>query len=170
MHFAIKKIIGKQNGLNICLATMLLMLGCAEQPEPWFTEADRREIERSAKELPLVLAQEGWAPYEAHFAKHYKNWPMMRDATRSREEFLSLVKTWYEAGNRATASETETIDFIPIAKDMVLYLRSQKEAFNDPKDSTITVVRDMRNVSIHIKEDGRWKSLFTAFMDIPEKE
>lgn len=170
MHFTIKKIIGKQSGLHICLAIMLLMLGCTEQEEPWFTEADRTEIEGSAKELPLVLAEKGWEPYEAHFAKHYNNWPMDRDATRSREEFLALVKTWYEAGNRATASETETIDFIPIAKDMVLYLRSQKEAFNDPGDSTITVVRDMRTVSIHIKEDGRWKSLFTAFMDVPENE
>ena len=93
---------------------------------------------------------------------------MTRDQVRTRKEYLGLVKDWYDAGNRATGSEVETIDFIPVAPDMTLYLHSQREEFNDPNDSTITRTRDIRFVTIYKKEQGQWKNYFTAFMDAPE--
>lgn len=154
----------------LTLTGLLLFFGCKQNPTQtiMLTEADKIEIEQLAKNIPLILSNQGWEAYESKFSQGYRNWSMTRDQVRTRKEYLGLVKDWYDAGNRATGSEVETIDFIPVAPDMTLYLHSQREEFNDPNDSTITRTRDIRFVTIYKKEQGQWKNYFTAFMDAPE--
>ncbi|MEO1258567.1 MAG: DUF4440 domain-containing protein [Bacteroidota bacterium] len=160
---------------NFLLALLpFLLISChSEKDNPatngsTFTEEDRQQIEQQAKDLPLILSNEGWEAYEKHFSKDYQNWSMAGDQVRSREAFLGRVKQWYEAGNRATGSQIKTIDFIPITDDMVMYLHAQTEEFNDPQDSTVVRSRDIRFVSIYKKEAGNWKIFFTGFMDKPK--
>jgi ketosteroid isomerase-like protein len=132
-----------------------------------FTQQDKNTIEKIAKDLPLILTNEGWDAYQSYFAQDYQNWSMIGDQVRSRNEFLGLVKEWYDGGNRATASEIETIDFIPVGQDMVLYLHAQKEVFNDPQNPDVSRERNIRFTSLYRKEDDGWKVVFTAFMDKP---
>ena len=154
--------------LMLCLMhliMMVLIIGC-EAPTPTLklTDQDKLKIEELARDLPLILTNEGWDAYESNFSQDYQNWSMIGDHVRTRDEFLSLVKQWYDDGNRATGSDIQSIDFIPITPDLTMYLHSQQEEFVDPVDSS-TNVRDIRFVSIYKKEEGRWKTHFTGFMD-----
>ena len=155
---------------TISLATLLFTAGCATQHKRTdllsISETDKQAIAQLQKDIPLILAEQGWKPYEAVFGKDYQNWQMMRDTMLSREQFLAGVKSWYEDGNRAVGSETETIGFIPLAPDLVMYLHKQVETF-DLTRTDETVARDIRFVSIFRKEAGEWKVQFTAFMDAP---
>ena len=92
---------------------------------------------------------------------------MLGDQVRNRDEYLSLVKQWYDAGNRANDSEVESVAFIPIAKNKVMYLHKQIEKF-DLVDTEDKVARDIRFIGIFIKENDVWKVDFTAFMDAPK--
>lgn len=150
--------------------TVILLLGCAQKEENYtISEEDKKEIEALKKNIPLILANEGWEAYEKTFSKNYQNWHMLGDEVRNREEYLSLVKQWYDAGNRANDSEVESVAFIPIAKNKVMYLHKQIEKF-DLVDTEENVARDIRFIGIFIKEDGEWKVDFTAFMDAPTKK
>lgn len=157
--------------LLLFAVALLTLSACttSNKPASAFTEQDQAEIEALARDIPLILANDGWEAYQSHFADNYQNWSMAGDQVRSREEYLGMVKTWYEAGNRATGSEITTIGFIPITPDLILYLNAQREIFRNPQDSTRQLVRDIRFVSAYIREDGQWKNSFTAFMDAPEK-
>lgn len=131
------------------------------------SEQDQKEIEALKKSIPLVLANQGWDTYEKLFSKNYQNWHMLGDQVRNREDYLSAVKQWYNAGNRANDSEIESIAFIPLAKNKVMYLHKQIERFDLVNEKSKTVSRDIRFIGVFIKEDGRWKVDFTAFMDAP---
>ena len=170
-NLIIKTIKGDVLSVLAVAISMSLFYGCSQEDKisSSISEEDRLQIEQIARNLPLVLTNEGWDAYESHFAQNYTNWDMITEKTRARDEFLSAIKSWYNKGNHATASKAKTIDFIPVNKDMVIYLRSQKEEFNDPNDTTTIRVLDMRTVSIYVREEGRWKSLFTAFTDAPQK-
>lgn len=149
---------------------VILLFGCSENEVVYtITESDRKEIEALKKNIPLILANEGWEAYEKTFSKNYQNWHMLSDEVRTREEYLSLVKQWYDAGNRANDSEVESVAFIPIAKNKVMYLHKQIERF-DLVDTEDKVARDIRFIGIFIKEEGEWKVDFTAFMDAPQND
>lgn len=126
------------------------------------SERDREEISRIAEELPIILAGQGWEPYEEYFHPDYVNWSMVRDQARSREEFLAAVKAWYDEGNRASGSEVFPIAFVELSPGVVMFLHSQREEFNEDRE-----VRDIRFVSIYKKEGDRWLLLATSFMDLP---
>lgn len=150
------------------LIVSILFFGCNQKEESYtISEKDKKEIETLKKNIPLILANEGWEAYEKKFSKNYKNWHMLGDQIRNRDEYLSLVKQWYDAGNRANDSEVESVDFIPIAKNKVMYLHKQIEKF-DLVDTEDKVARDIRFIGIFIKEEGEWKVDFTAFMDAPK--
>lgn len=134
------------------------------------SEEDKNAIETLARDVPMILSNQGWDAYEATFAQDYINWSMVGDKVRGREEYLGLVKDWYDQGNRATGSTIKSIDFIPVTNDMVLYLYALQERFNDPLDSSKTRIRDIRFVATYTKKDGVWKNAFTAFMDKPNTE
>ncbi len=154
--------------LNL-LWVIVVLVSCEEKNNSTLllTDQDKAEIQSLARDIPLVLANEGWEPYEESFTDDYRNWSMVRDKVRFREEYLGLVKDWYDAGNRATASDVKSIEFIPISENMTLYLHSQREEFINPEDSAETLIRDIRFVTIYRKENDRWKLQFTAFMDAP---
>lgn len=155
--------------LGIAL-TVMLLLDCSPKVENYtLSEKDKKEIETLKKNIPLILANQGWEAYEKKFSKNYKNWHMLGDQVRDREEYLSLVKEWYDAGNRPNDSEVESLAFIPIAKNKVMYLHKQIERF-DLVEAEQKVTRDIRFIGIFIKEDGEWKVDFTAFMDAPKAE
>ncbi|WP_425075302.1 hypothetical protein [Psychroserpens sp. S379A] len=146
-----------------------LFLGCSESEVDYtITEADKKEIEALKKNIPLILANEGWEAYEKTFSKNYKNWHMLGDQVRHRDEYLSLVKQWYDAGNRANDSEVQSVAFIPIAKNKVMYLHKQIERFDLVNTEEKQLSRDIRFIGIFIKEEGEWKVDFTAFMDAPQ--
>ena len=130
------------------------------------SDKDKKEIEALKKSIPLVLANVGWEPYTSLFSKNYKNWSMTTDKVLPREEYLAIVKDWYDAGNRATDSDVTPIDFIPISKNKVLFLHKQIEKF-DLTNETQKTARDIRFIAIVVKEGGKWKLEFTAFMDVP---
>ncbi len=146
-----------------------LFFGCIQQNEENYeiSEADKKEIEALKRNIPLILANEGWEAYENKFSKNYQNWHMLGDQVRNREEYLSLVKQWYDAGNRANDSEVESVAFIPIAKNKVMYLHKQIESFDLVNTEENKISRDIRFIGIFIKEEGEWKVDFTAFMDAP---
>ncbi|CAM1347387.1 hypothetical protein [Tenacibaculum crassostreae] len=147
---------------------VILFLGCSQETDDYVvSKQDKEEIEALKKNLPLILANEGWKSYEKKFSKNYQNWYMLGDQVRNREEYLSLVKQWYDAGNRANDSEVESVAFIPIAKNKVMYLHKQVEKF-DIVNTEKKVSRDIRFIGIFIKEKGEWKVDFTAFMDAPK--
>ncbi len=145
-----------------------LLIGCDKQNKTYqISEKDKKEIENIKTQLPLILANEGWEAYENMFSKNYKNWAMLTDKVRERDEFLPLVKQWYDEGNRAIDSDVQTIDFIPIAEHKVMYLHRQTETFN-LMNTEETISRAIRFVAIFVREDGQWKVDFTAFMDEPK--
>lgn len=147
------------------LAGSIFILGCNTTESYQITQKDKKEIETLKRSIPLILANEGWEAYEKMFSKNYQNWHMLGDEVRNREEYLSLVKQWYDAGNRANDSEVESVAFIPLAKNKVMYLHKQIERFDLVNEKNKTISRDIRFIGIFIKEDGRWKVDFTAFMD-----
>ncbi len=154
---------------SVVLIVFILLFSCSQKEEVYkISEKDKIEIETLKKNIPLILAKQGWEAYEKKFSKNYKNWHMLGDQVRNREEYLSLVKQWYDAGNRANDSEVVSIDFIPIAKNKVMFLHKQIERFDlvDTKEEGAS--RDIRFIGIFIKEDGEWKVDFTAFMDAPK--
>ena len=53
------------------------------------SDEDLKMIEGQAKNLPLILSNEGWDAYESNFSKDYNNWSMVGDKVRSRDEFFS---------------------------------------------------------------------------------
>lgn len=130
------------------------------------SQQDKIEIEALKQRIPLLLANEGWEAYESNFSADYQNWHMLSDEVRDRDDFLPLVKQWYEEGNRAIGSEVETVAFIPLTENKVMYLHKQKEAFSMVGRND-TIFRDIRFISVFIKELGVWKVEFTAFMDAP---
>ena len=147
----------------------IILFGCAQKVEDYtISEEDKKEIEALKKNIPLILANEGWEAYEKKFSKNYQNWHMLGNQVRNREDYLFLVKQWYDAGNRANDSEVESIAFIPIAKNKVMYLHKQIERF-DLVDTEEKVSRDIRFIGIFVKEEGEWKVDFTAFMDAPQR-
>lgn len=153
--------------ISVMLIVFTLFFGCSQKEEVYkISEKDKKEIEALKKNIPLILANEGWEAYEKIFSKNYQNWHMLGDEVRNREEYLSLVKQWYDTGNRANDSEVESVAFIPIAKNKIMYLHKQIEKF-DLVDTEENVARDIRFIGIFIKEDGEWKVDFTAFMDAP---
>lgn len=147
---------------------VIVFFGCTQQSTENYTisEKDKKEIEALKKNIPLILANEGWEAYEKKFSKNYKNWHMLGDQVRNKEDYLALVKQWYDAGNRANDSEVKSEAFITIAKNKVMYLHKQIERF-DLVDTEVNVSRDIRFIGIFIKEEGEWKVDFTAFMDVP---
>lgn len=159
-----------KNSINLIMVAIIAFQACDTPNEDsvLLSEADKKEIETLARDIPLILSNQGWDAYEEKFAQGYRNWSMTGDNVRSREAYLGLVKDWYDAGNRATGSEIETIGFVPISKDMTLYLNAQKEVFRNPEDTSTTLTRDIRFVSVYKKEGGEWKNYFTAFMDKPQ--
>lgn len=149
----------------IIVVSFLVFLSCTDAPKQYvISEQDKKEIEALKKNIPLILANEGWEAYEQNFSKDYQNWAMAGDVVRAREEYLSLVKQWYDAGNEAVDSEVESIAFIPIAENKVMYLHKQVETFN-AETANGSTTRDIRFIGIFVKEEGRWKVDFTAFMD-----
>lgn len=138
------------------------------QPEIQISESDQKAIENLARDVPLILSNNGWDAYANTFSDDYKNWSMIGDKVRERKEFLGLVKDWYDKGNRATASTLKSIDFIPLDSSNVLYLYALREEFNAGSNSLKENARDIRFVAIYRKVDGKWKNSFTAFMDVPK--
>lgn len=138
--------------------------------EETITSEDVQAIDELARTLPMSLSNEGWKAYESKFSSNYTNWSMLLDTIRTRDEYLSIVKQWYDERNRATDTEMCTLELIPIDANTVLHLKALKEEFNDPANSTATRERDLRFVSIYTREDGEWKTHFTAFMDKPQNE
>ena len=110
--------------LFLCIAIGTLLFSCGKENGNYkISEEDKIEIENFKTQLTLILANEGWEAYENMFTENYKNWSMLSDKVRSKDEFLPLVKQWYDAGNRAIDSEVVSIDFIPIAENKVMYLK-----------------------------------------------
>lgn len=89
------------------------------------------------------------------------------DQPTDREQFLGMVKKWHDEGNRATESKLIPIKYIPIDNNTVIFLNAQQEEFQDETLAQNKKVRDMRFVSIYKKVEGKWKLLFTGFMDNP---
>ena len=148
-----------------------LLISCDQDKEPiMLSEEDKQSIETLARDLPLILSNKGWDAYEEKFSKDYQNWSMVSDEVRSRTDFLTLVKKWYDDGNRATGSSLKTIEFIPLDDQNVMYLYALQEQFNESQDSTLTNIRDIRFVATYRKESGIWKNTFTAFMDLPKTQ
>ncbi|NAS29891.1 hypothetical protein GTQ40_02805 [Flavobacteriaceae bacterium R38] len=154
--------------IYVVLIVITLFFGCSQKEEVYkISEKDQKEIEALKKSIPLVLANQGWEAYEKLFSKNYQNWHMPGNQIRNREDYLSAVKQWYDAGNRATDSEVETIAFIPLSPHKVMYLHKQVEKFNLAENENQTS-RDIRFISIFVKEENEWKVDFTAFMDAPK--
>nr|WP_298994953.1 hypothetical protein [uncultured Allomuricauda sp.] len=138
------------------------------QPELQITESDKKAIENLARDVPMILSNDGWEAYTKVFTNDYKNWSMIGDKFRERKEYLGLVKDWYDKGNRATASTLQSIGFIPLDSSNVLYLYALREEFNAGSNSSKDRARDIRFVAIYRKVEGKWKNSFTAFMDMPK--
>ena len=97
--------------------TILLLVSCDKHKRTYnITKNDKQEIERLARDLPLILSDEGWEAYQEKFSNDYMNWSMVSDQVRGREEFLSLVKKWYDEGNRANGTTIKSIDFMPLGE------------------------------------------------------
>ena len=153
---------------TILVAIISLSSGCSSTSNTHeISEEDKLEIESLKKNIPLILADEGWEAYEKLFSDNYQNWSMVGNRVRQRDEFLPLVKEWYDAGNRAIGSEVESVGFIPLGEDKVLYLSKQRESFLD-QDTGQETIRDISFVSVFVKERGEWKVDFSAFMDVPK--
>lgn len=77
---------------RLTLVWVLLISYDSDSKTNNITENDKQEIERLARDLPLILSDEGWDAYQKKFSNDYMNWSMVSDQAREREEFLSLVK------------------------------------------------------------------------------
>jgi hypothetical protein len=155
-----------RNHTKLVFISMLsLLAACAPKSQVYqISEQDKREIKELKQNTPMILANQGWEAYEQLFSEDYQNWSMMDDNVRERDEFLQIVKLWYEAGNRAVDSDVASIAFIPLTDKKVLYLSKQVESFSSEGDED-HISRDIRFVSVFVKEKGTWKMDFSAFMD-----
>lgn len=100
------------------------------------------------RDVAMVLAREGFDAYEALFAPDFTLW--IDGRSLSRDEFLSGVKNWYEAGHRATATAQNDAD-AEFFGDLALARYEIRENFNDG-----TIFRG-RIVSLERCVDGNWR-------------
>ena len=158
--------------LGLSMAIFYLMTtACSneEQNHTTISKRDKDKIRALATDIPLILANQGWEPYEQCFDAEYRNWSMARNNVRSRSEYLGLVKQWYEDGNKATASQVYDVEFIPLSDDLVMYLHVQREDFSND-DGEDVGFREISFVSIYKRtQDDSWQVYFTGFMDRPQE-
>lgn len=117
---------------------------------------DREEVLALERDVALVLAQQGFDAYAALFHPDYTNWSG-GDTVLTRQAYLDRVKPWYEAGNRAVATDLRPVT-IEILGDYALSRYRLREDFTD---GTAFVGRF---VSVARRYDGRWTLYRTSFI------
>lgn len=90
---------------------------------------DARAIRTLEENVALILAEEGFAAYEALFDPDYVNWPD-GGALMTRPEFLAGVKRWRDAGNYAIAAQLVPVS-LDIASATAHFRYRLREDFND---------------------------------------
>lgn len=118
--------------------------------------ADHARAIRNLEEgVALVLAEHGFAAYEALFDPDYVNWPN-GGALLSRSAFLEGVRRWYDAGNRAVAAQLIPVS-LDIAATTAHFRYRLREDFNDGT----SFIGDF--ISAPRFADGSWRFHRTSF-------
>jgi len=119
---------------------------------------DREQVMALERDVALVLANEGFDAYAALFHPEYTNWSG-GDGVLDRQTYLDRVKPWYEAGNRAVATDIRPVS-IEIMGDLALSRYTLREKFSD---GTAFVGRF---ASLARRHEGRWRLYRTSFSTI----
>jgi len=119
------------------------------------TTDDEAAIRTLEEGVATVLTREGWDAYSALFHQDYVNWA---DGSRltTREEFLSAVKRWHEAGNQATATSLVPVS-LEIFGDVAYFRYRLREDFNNGA----TFIGDF--ASMPRRQNGAWLLYRTSF-------
>lgn len=149
---------------NTTVAALLLVVvagaaSCGSVTPPSADPAkDREQVMALQRDVALVLANEGFDAYAALFHPDYNNWSG-GDSVLDRQTYLDRVKPWYEAGNRAVATDIRPVS-IEIMGDLALSRYTLREEFSD---GTAFVGRF---ASLARRHEGRWLLYRTSFSTI----
>jgi hypothetical protein len=127
-------------------------------PAPVDPAADREQVLALEQNVALVLANQGFDAYAALFHPEYTNWSG-GDAVLDRQAYLDRVRPWYDAGNRAVATDIRPIT-VDIMGDLALSRYTLREDFSD---GTAFVGRF---VSLARRQEGRWRLYRTSFTTV----
>jgi hypothetical protein len=150
-------------GLAIVALGLLVAIGgasCGRAPSPLSAgdpAVEREQVLALERNVALVLANEGFDAYAALFHPDYTNWG--GDAVLGRQAYLDRVRPWYDAGNRAVATDIHPIS-IEIIGDLAVSRYLLREDFSD---GTAFVGRF---VSLARRDEGRWQLYHTSFTPI----
>ena len=146
-------------------ATLLLLSHCAMAEKTgtnWSKE--QLEIIELNRWVPLAAKEAGYKAYTDLFHPEYTNWYMAGDkeSLRTREQFLTAVKGWFEAGNYATFSKVEPIS-VEVFGDLAYVRYVQEEHFHHPDQPATKFVGHF--ASLMKKHKGKWTFYRTSFQD-----
>lgn len=141
-----------------CPAIALLLLSSILPVVQAGVAADRRQVEALEASYALVLAEQGFAAYTALFHPDYNHWAD-GGTVRDRASFLTSVRAWYDAGNRAVAVTMSPIS-TDILGDYALARYELREDFNNGESFV------GRFTSVARRHKGRWVAYRTSFQTL----
>ncbi|MGD9906746.1 MAG: nuclear transport factor 2 family protein [Vicinamibacterales bacterium] len=132
--------------------------GTAPAPTTRDVEADRAAVRALEEGVALVLARDGFDAYAALFHDGYTNWSGGPEPV-DRATYLARVRSWYDAGNRAVATEMRPVS-IDIEGDLAISRYVLREEFTD---GTAFVGRF---TSVARRTGSRWQLYRTSFTTV----
>lgn len=148
--------------LNALLLVFVAVFANAATAGEW--DADQREIIEVNRWVPLALSEAGFEAYADLFHPDYTNWYMGGDTgfLTTREEFLSSVREWFEAGNYATYSKVLPIS-VEVFGDIAYVRHLQEEHFVVDDGEPTQFVGYF--ASLMKKHNGKWTFFRTSFTE-----
>ncbi|MEW6983171.1 DUF4440 domain-containing protein [Colwelliaceae bacterium 6471] len=137
-----------------------LQLKAESSVEKW--SKDQLEIIEVNRWVPLAPKEAGYDAYAALFHPDYTNWYMVGDkeTLTTREQFLSGVNRWLEAGNYANYSKVVPIS-VEVFGDIAYIRHLQEEHFYHPDKAPTMFVGHF--ASLMKKHNGKWTFYRTSF-------
>ena len=151
------------------LAALQSSVSAADEAISW--SAEEQAIIARMESIATDLPNKGWNAYVDYFAEGYDNWIMTSETIRGREQFISLVRGWYDDGNGASSAEV-----VPLSIDFLgsnfAYVRShENETFFGPNADEGRKRFEGFKASVWKKEDdGVWRVYRTSLVPVNNGE
>ncbi len=148
--------------LIILFALIIGSVNGTESTGNWNKE--EQEIIELTRFVALAPKAIGYEAYTEMFHPEFTNWYMKgnQESLRTRDQYLSLVKSWFEAGNYATFSKVVPIS-VEIFGDVAYVRQLKEEHFHHPDQAPTKFVGQF--ASLMKKHKGKWTFYRTSFQE-----
>ncbi|MFC3094519.1 nuclear transport factor 2 family protein [Alteromonas sediminis] len=156
----------KKNGLMVYLLLLVCQLTLASENahlgENTEWDDEQSAIIEVSRWVALAPKEAGFQAYSDLFHPDFTNWYMAGDekSVRGRDEYLSLVKDWLEAGNHATYSEVTPVS-VDVIGDIAYIRQIKEEHFHHPDGPPTMFIGHF--ASLMKKYKGKWTFYRTSF-------